>query len=57
MRNVSRNRFCKVVIKKSPYINIGIVVKSDTSGIQRDRLQNVIKPTKNYEHIKSICQN
>lgn len=50
MRNVSRNRFSKVVIKKSPYINTGIVLKSNTPGIQRDQLQNIIKPTKVAVH-------
>jgi NAD(P)H-nitrite reductase large subunit len=50
MRNVSRNRFSKVVIKKSPWIDSGIVLKSNTSGIQRDQLHNVIKPTKGAVH-------
>ena len=45
MRNVSRNRFSKVVIKKSPYNYSGIVVKSNTSGIKKDQLQVIIKPT------------
>lgn len=50
MRNVSRNRFSKVVIRKSPYINLGIVLKSNTSGVKRDQLHNIIKPTREAEH-------
>ena len=51
MRNVSRNRFSKVVIKKSPYIYSGIVVKLNTSGIKKDQLQINIKPTNGNQQI------
>jgi hypothetical protein len=50
MRNVSRNRFSKVVIKKSPYIYSGIVLKSNTSEIKKGQTYNIIKPTTGAVH-------
>jgi hypothetical protein len=46
MRNVSKNRFSRVVIKKSPYINSVSVMKSNISDIKTDASQTVIKPAK-----------
>jgi len=43
MRNVSKNRFSRVVIKKSPYIDSVAVIKSD---IKTGPLQTIIKPAK-----------
>jgi len=50
MRNVSRNRFSKVVIKKSPYIFTGIVLKSNTRGVRKDHLHSIIKPINGAAH-------
>ncbi|SFD06489.1 hypothetical protein SAMN05518672_101295 [Chitinophaga sp. CF118] len=54
MRNVSRNRFSKVVIKKSPYTYSGTTLKLKAFGIKSDQSHNVIKPTKGavliYDH-------
>jgi hypothetical protein len=50
MRNVSKNRFSKVVIKKSPYIFSGIVLKSNSPAIKKDQLQIIIKPTNGAVH-------
>jgi hypothetical protein len=52
MRNVSRNKFSRLVIKKSPYTGSVTVMKSTISGVKTSPLHTIIKPTKDITAYK-----
>ena len=51
MRIASKNRFSKVVIKKSRYSSFGISLKPALAGSKTDLSKDIIKPIKGAGHV------